>query len=116
MSFDPIIALNHHVSLLTLLKAAKEEYAKARGITKYAARHTGAMIFAELEKSKTSMKAHQMWVAEESVGERRYRYGFRRERGEHEISQEDLKLHMRAILGDISRELMQLQQNPGERR
>lgn len=109
--FDPIIALNHHVALLTLLNQAKEEVARYSGITLLAAKHTGRMIVAELDRSRETLRANKMWVADQSTAERMYRYSISSQRGEHEISQEDLDLHMRAIMGDMERTLKR--NNPG---
>jgi len=105
MSFDPVIALNHHVALLTLVEMAKVEVTKCSGINLLAAKYTGRALVAELDRSRLTMRANKMWVADQPTAERVYRYSISGQRGEHDISQEDLDLHMRAIMGDMERAL-----------
>ncbi|QMV44481.1 hypothetical protein [Cohnella cholangitidis] len=112
MSFDPIIALNHHVALLRLVEIAKEEVTKCSGINLLAAKYTGRVIVAELDRSRETLRANKMWVADQPTVEGIYRYSMRGQRGEHEISQDDLHLHMRAIMGDLERALKR--SNPGD--
>ncbi|XID91020.1 hypothetical protein ACF3MZ_21210 [Paenibacillaceae bacterium WGS1546] len=100
---DPTILLNHHVALLALVELAKEEVVKYNGVKLLAMRFTGKMLMAELERSRERLRANKIWVADRPIGERRYRYSLAGRRGEHEISQDDLDMHMRAIEGDMVR-------------
>jgi len=112
MSFDPIIAVNRHIALLTARDKLKEEMDAHTGLIRAAAQGVGRMVMMELEKSKQFMRANQAWIAEQPVGERRYRYGHLRYRGEHEISQEDLDQYIRIAMSKIEREL-ESKSNPG---
>lgn len=103
--FEPINSLNAHIALLTLIEDAKKELEAVRGIIEMATKALGRSLMAELEKSREVMKVNKMWVQDSPVGERRYRYSFSGRRDEHEISQTDLDLHRRMIMGTIEKDL-----------
>ena len=103
--YDPVIALNHHVALLTLVELTKIEVANSRGLIQLAAKSAGRDIVAELNKSRDTLRANKMWVADQPVGERRYRYSLAGRGAVHEISETDLEMNMRAIMGDLERAL-----------
>jgi len=106
--YDPIIAVNHHIALLTLRDKLAEEMGKQKGLVRAAAQGIGRMVMRELDKSKKYMRDNGAWIAEQPVGERRYRYGYLRSRGEHEISQEELERQMQVAMGKIEQELSEI--------
>ncbi|QJD83542.1 hypothetical protein [Cohnella herbarum] len=103
--FDPVISLNAHIALLTLVEDAKKELEAVRGIILMATKALGRSLMAELEKSREVMKVNKMWVQDSPIGDRRYRYSFSGHRDEHEISQNDLDLHRKMIMGTIEKSL-----------
>ncbi|QHT60678.1 hypothetical protein GXP70_12490 [Paenibacillus lycopersici] len=99
--YDPIIALNVHVAMLTALESAKEKMEETKGVTQAIVKVVGSLIVSEVERSKRNMKANGMWVSEVPVRDRRYLYSLHGRRAEREVSQTDLDLH----LGIVARTL-----------
>jgi hypothetical protein len=103
MSFDPIIALNRHIALLTLLKEAEREVSERKGIMLMSAKVTGRFISNKLRQSKSVMQANKMWLHEMPIGGRRYGYSFGGRRETYEISEEDLALHIGMVMVELER-------------
>ncbi|SFJ74573.1 hypothetical protein SAMN02799624_05797 [Paenibacillus sp. UNC496MF] len=92
--FDPIIALNVRIALLSALESAEEFVEETKGLTQAIGKIVGKCILVELEKSKHVMKEHKMWVDDNPVRGHRYRYLLQGRRGEHEATEADLDLHL----------------------
>lgn len=105
--FGPIISLNAHIALLTLVDDAKVEVETSKGIIQLAAKSAGRSIVSMLEKSRETMKENKMWVQDIPIGERRYRYTLFGKREEYEISQDDLDFHRRMMLVSLERVLIE---------
>jgi basic membrane lipoprotein Med (substrate-binding protein (PBP1-ABC) superfamily) len=103
--FDPIIALNRHIALLTLLKAAEQEVKELKGIVLKIAKVVGRIVVTKLEQSRASMKANKMWVQDNPIGDRRYQYSLYGRREEYEISTTALKLHTVMMLREMEQEI-----------
>jgi hypothetical protein len=103
--FDPIIALNGHIALLTIIETAKQDLPRMKGLQLLALKGLGRMTTLELEKSKAKMKLNKMWVQEVPLGERRYRYVLNGIGNGYEISQADLDLHLGMTMGEFERQL-----------
>jgi hypothetical protein len=108
--FDPILILQSHIALLTLVEDTKKEVESTKGIIQMAAKSLGRSILAELEKSRKSMKANKMWVDEKPLGERRYHYSIYGRREVHEISPEDLDLQRGMMIRSLERNLEELKE------
>lgn len=99
--FDPIIQLNHHIALLNLKEMAVEEMGKFKGMTRSFVKIMGQLIMQELQKSKESMRANKMWIAEQPLPDGRYRYSFMGRAGTHEVTDETLEHYKRMALKAI---------------
>ena len=96
--YDPIIALNVHIALLTARDQALKQFDESKGLVKEVSRIVGQAVQREIEKSRQNMKANKMWVEDIPVHERRYRYAHLGHRSEYEISRDDLRLHLGIVL------------------
>jgi len=106
IGIDPILSLQNHIALLTLLQAARDEVIKAKGINLVIAKGLGRLITAKLEQSKAKMRENKMWVQDDPIGERRYRYSLFGRRDEYEIPQADLDHQVRMALTILEQELV----------
>ncbi|MBW5446514.1 hypothetical protein GE107_10625 [Cohnella sp. CFH 77786] len=106
--FDPIIALNRHIALLSLLKAAGQEVKDSKGIIHSISKVTGRFIIRKLKQSRASMKDNKMWVQDDPIGDGRYQYTLFGRRELYYISETDLKLHTGMMLREMEQEIENL--------
>ncbi|MBO7747338.1 hypothetical protein I8J29_24440 [Paenibacillus sp. MWE-103] len=92
--FDPIIALNVRIALLAALESAEEFVEETKGLTQAIGKIVGKCILFELEKSKQIMKENKMWADDTPIRGYRYRYLLQGRRGEHEVSEAEINLHL----------------------
>lgn len=106
--FDPILLLNRHIALLTLLKSAEQDVKATKGVVLALTKWTGRVIQSKLEESKATMRANKMWVQDIPIGERRYQYSLYGRREVYEIIKTDIELNVGMLLNEMEQELESL--------
>lgn len=107
--FDPVIALNKHIALLTLLTEAEQEVKVIKGLVLPIAKMAGRHLRQKLEQSKSTMWENKMRVQDVPISDRQYQYWLFNRREVYEVSPDTVKFHVRMLLTELENEVRSLE-------
>ncbi|QHW35581.1 hypothetical protein GZH47_32365 (plasmid) [Paenibacillus rhizovicinus] len=106
--FDPLISLKTHVALLSLYEEAKNFVEDKKGLTSAIGKIVGQAIVTELDESKKKMRENKMWIDENPLFGKRYRYSLNGRKFECDVSEADLTFYQSLVQQTIETKISSL--------